>query len=145
AGDTLYVKAASGLGGARELLKESGLRHYVTSWSRDGRFLLYHTENDAEGGYDLWALSMDEARPHLLLGEGFNEWAGTFSPDMRWVAYSSLESGGAEIYVRAFLVAPNADPALGERKWQISEQGGNWALWRQANEIVFNDFPIERV
>jgi serine/threonine protein kinase len=145
-GDTLYAKAASGLGGARELLKEPGLRHYATSWSRDGRFLLYHTENAPNSGYDLWVLSMDSGRPHLLLGEAFNEWAGTFSPDMRWVAYSSLEAGGSSaIYVRPFLVsAPNGEPAVGERKWQISEDGGNWALWRYDREIVFNDFPTER-
>jgi Tol biopolymer transport system component len=145
-GDTLYAKAASGLGGARELLTEPGLRHYATSWSRDGRFLLYHTENAPNSGYDLWLLSMDSGRPHLLLGEAFNEWAGTFSPDMRWLAYSSLEAGGSsEVYVRPFLVsAPNGEPAVGERKWQISEEGGNWALWRYDREIVFNDFPTER-
>jgi serine/threonine protein kinase/Tol biopolymer transport system component len=144
-GDTLYVKAASGLGGARELLKEPGLRHYATSWSRDGRFLLYHTENAPNSGYDVWVLSMDSGRSHLLLGEAFNEWAGTFSPDMRWVAYSSTEAGGSAIYVRPFLVsAPNGEPAVGERKWQISAGGGNWALWRYDREIVFNDFPTER-
>lgn len=145
-GDTLYAKAASGLGGARELLKEPGLRHYATSWSRDGKFLLYHTENAPNSGYDLWALSMDSGRPHLLQGEAFNEWAGTFSPDMRWVAYSSLETGtSSEIYVRPFLVsAPDGEPAVGERKWQISESGGNWALWRYDREIAFNNFPVER-
>jgi Tol biopolymer transport system component len=145
-GDTLYAKAASGLGGARELLKEPGLRHYATSWSRDGRFLLYHTENAPNSGYDLWVLSIDSGRPYLLLGEDFNEWAGTFSPDMRWVAYSSLETGRAsEIYVRPFLVSePNGQPAVGEGKWQISEDGGNWALWRYDREIIFNSFPTER-
>ena len=44
-GDTLYEKAASGLGDEQVLFKEPGLRHFPTSWSRDGRFLLYHTEN----------------------------------------------------------------------------------------------------
>jgi hypothetical protein len=126
-------------------LKEPGLRHYATSWSRDGRFLLYHTENAPNSGYDVWVLSMDSGRSHLLLGEAFNEWAGTFSPDMRWVAYSSTEAGGSAIYVRPFLVsAPNGEPAVGERKWQISAGGGNWALWRYDREIVFNDFPTER-
>ena len=49
-GDTIYEKAASGLGDEQVLLKEPGLRHFPTSWSRDGRFLLYHTENAAEHG-----------------------------------------------------------------------------------------------
>jgi Tol biopolymer transport system component len=143
-GDTLYAQAASGLGGARELLKEPGLRHYATSWSRDGRFLLYHTENAPNSGYDLWALSIDSGQAYLLLGEAFNEWAGTLSPDMRWVAYTSTEAGG-EIYVRPFLVSEaNGQPAVGEGKWQISDDGGNWALWRYDREIVFNNFPTER-
>ena len=55
-GDTLYEKAASGLGDEQVLFKEPGLRHFPTSWSRDGRFLLYHTENAPRTGYDLWAL-----------------------------------------------------------------------------------------
>jgi serine/threonine protein kinase len=143
-GDTLYAKAASGLGGVRELLKEPGLRHYATSWSRDGRFLLYHTENAPSSGYDLWALAIDSGQSYLLLGEAFNEWAGTFSPDMRWVAYTSLETGGSQIFVRPFLVSEtNGQPAVGEGKWQISEDGGNWALWRYDREIVFNNFPTE--
>jgi Tol biopolymer transport system component len=54
-GDTLYEKAASGVDDEQVLLKEPGLRHYPTSWSRDGRFLLYHTENATDTGYDLWA------------------------------------------------------------------------------------------
>ena len=92
-GDTIYEKAASGLGDEQVLLKEPGLRHFPTSWSRDGRFLLYHTENATNTGYDLWALSLSDRKPHLMLGEAFNEWAGVFSPDMRWVAYVSLETG----------------------------------------------------
>ena len=75
-GDTLYDRSASGVGGERELLKETGLRHFATSWSSDGRFLLYHTENAPKTGYDLWALPLDDRqKPVLLLGESFNEWA----------------------------------------------------------------------
>jgi hypothetical protein len=60
-GDTIYEKAASGVGDGQVLLKEPGLRHFPTSWSRDGRFLLYHTENAPRTGYDLWALSLSDA------------------------------------------------------------------------------------
>jgi len=51
-GDTIDEKPASGLGDEQVLLKEPGLRHFPTSWSRDGRFLLYHT-NAPNTGYDL--------------------------------------------------------------------------------------------
>ena len=92
-GDTIFEKAASGVSDEQVLLKKPGLRHFPTSWSRDGRFLLYHTENATNTGYDLWALSLSDRKPHLMLGEAFNEWAGVFSPDMRWVAYVSIETG----------------------------------------------------
>ena len=142
-GDTLYEKAASGLGDEQVLFKEPGLRHYPTSWSRDGRFLLYHTQNAAHTGYDLWVLSLRDRTPHLMLGEAFNEWAGVFSPDMRWVAYVSLETAAAaEVYVRPFRVSGQTDqPSLGEGKWQVSKEHGNWPQWRVDKEIVFNTLP----
>jgi eukaryotic-like serine/threonine-protein kinase len=143
-GDTIYEKAASGLGDAQVLLKEPVLRHYPTSWSRDGRFLLYHTENATDTGYDLWALSLTDRKPHLMLGEAVNEWAGVFSPGMRWVAYVSLETGGAEVYVRPFRVSEQTgQPSFGEGKWQISKDNGNWPQWRIDREIVFNKGPAE--
>ena len=142
-GDTLYEKAASGLGDELVLFKEPGLRHSLTSWSHDGAFLLYHTENAPYTGYDLWALSLRDRRPHLMLGEAFNEWAGVFSPDMRWVAYVSLETGPvAEVYVRPFRVSgQTGQPSLGEGKWQVSKDIGNWPQWRVDREIVFNTAP----
>lgn len=138
-GDTIFEKAASGLGDEQVLLKEPGLRHYPTSWSRDGRLLLYHTENAANTGYDLWALSLSDRQPHLMLGKAYNEWAGVFSPDMRWVAYVSLEAGPlADVYVRPFRVsAQTGQPSFGEGKWQVSKDHGNWPQWRVGREIVF--------
>ncbi|HEX5045636.1 MAG TPA: protein kinase [Gammaproteobacteria bacterium] len=141
-GDTVFTKAASGLGDAQELLKESGVRHFVTSWSRDGRFLLYHVENAPKTGYDQWALGVQDGKRTLLLGESFNEWAGVFSPDMRWLAYVSLETGVSEVYVRPFRLAEaDGEPALGDGRWQVSRNGGNWPLWRDDEEILFNHFP----
>ena len=140
-GDTIYERAASGLGDEQVLLKERGLRHFPTSWSRDGRFLLYHTENTPNTGYDQWALSVSDRKPHLLVGEAFNEWAGVFSPDMRWVAYRSLERPVAGIYVRPFRVSgETGQPSFGEGKWHIST-GGNWPQWRIDREIVFSTAP----
>jgi len=141
-GDTIYEKAASGLSDEQVLLKEPGLRHFPTSWSRDG-FLLYHTQNAPNTGYDLWALSLNDRKPHLMLGETFNEWAGVFSPDARWVAFVSLETGpAAQVYVRPFRVsAQTGQPSLGEGKRQVSNDHGNWPEWRVGNEIVFNTAP----
>jgi hypothetical protein len=137
-GDTIYEKAVSGLGDQQVLLEEPGLRHYPTSWSPDSRFLLYHTENAANTGYDLWALSLGDRRPHLMLGEAFNEWAGVFSPDMRWIAYVSTGTSG--VFVRPVRVSEQTGhPSFGEGKWQVST--GNWPQWRIGQEIVFNTAP----
>jgi serine/threonine protein kinase/Tol biopolymer transport system component len=141
-GDTIVERSSSGMGNEHELLKEMGLRHYPTSWSRDGQFLLYHTQNTPKTGYDLWVLPLKDTRAAVrLLGESFNEWAGVFSPDMRWIAYASLETGASEIFVRSFRASgENGRPTLGEGKWQISRIG-NWPLWRNPGEILFHTAP----
>ena len=142
-GDTIYERSSSGVGGERELLNEAGLRHFPTSWSGDGRFLLYHTENTPRTGYDLWVLRLtDKPKPVQLLGESFNEWAGVFSPDSRWVAYASLETGNAAVFVRPFrAAAESSQPALGDSKWQIPGEGANWPIWHNASEIIFHTVP----
>jgi Tol biopolymer transport system component len=142
-GDTVREKAASGLGDEAVLLKEPGLRHFPTSWSSDGRFLLYHTENAPRTGYDQWVLSLHDRQRHLLLGEAFNEWAGVFSPDMRWVAYVSIETGAAQVFVRPLRVSePTGQPSLGDGQWQVSKDFGHWPRWLVNSEVVFNTAPV---
>jgi Tol biopolymer transport system component len=143
--DTLYEKASSGAGEEKELLKEPNRYHVPTSWSRDGRFLLYHTTNTPQTGDDLWVLPLyGDRKPVLLLGTPSNEWAARFSPDMRWIAYNSNETGRAEVFVRPFLAAgPSGSPSLGEGKWQVSRDGGRFPRWRpDGKEILFEDTPL---
>ena len=139
---SLNQRLSSGVGDEKVLSKQPGTRHYPTSWSRDGRFLLCHTENTPKTGYDLWVLPLQgDHKPERLLGDAFNEWAGVFSPDTQWIAYASTETGGANVYVRPFLaVGPSGVPAVGEGKWQVSKDGGNWPKWI-GKEIFFNDIP----
>ena len=95
-----------------------------TSWSRDGRFLLYFTTVTAKTHEDLWVLSLADRKATMLLGTEFTEDAAVFSPDGRWVAYYSNESGRGELYVRPFVApAGSATPSLGDGKWQISKDG----------------------
>ena len=119
-GDTIDEKPASGLGDEQVLLKEPGLRHVPTSWSRNG-FLLYHTENAPNTGYDLWALSLSDRKPHLMLGQAFNEWAGVFSPRYasgRLRIAREWRGGG---HVRPFRVSEQTgQPSIGAGKWQVS-------------------------
>jgi hypothetical protein len=87
-------------------------------------------------------MSLTDRKPYLMLGEAFNEWAAVFSPDMRWIAYVSLETAAAEVYVRPFRVSgQTAMPSFGEGQWQISKDYGNWPQWRIDREIVFNTAP----
>jgi serine/threonine protein kinase len=142
-GDTLYDKASSGVGEARELLREPGVRLWPSDWSRDSRFLLFWTWNAPKTGADVWVLPLQGNRkPVLLLGEPFNEWAGAFSPDMHWIAYSVfLESGRAELWLRPFRVSASGVPSLGEGRWQITKDGGNFARWTSDKELIFNEVP----
>ena len=77
----------------------------------------------------------------MLLGAEFNEFLGSFSPDLRWIAYTSDESGRNEVYVRPFLASgPLGAPALGEGKWQITRDGGVYSKWRaDGKEIIYQD------
>jgi dipeptidyl aminopeptidase/acylaminoacyl peptidase len=138
--DTIYEKSASGAGEEKELLKKPGEIKFPTSWSHDGRFLLYTTANVPKTGSDLWVLSLEGDRKAVpLLTTDFNEGVGAFSPDGRWVAYMSNESGRNEIYVRPFVAS---GPSLGEGKWQVSKDGGTNPSWRaDGKEIIFNFGP----
>jgi len=142
--DTVYEKASSGTGDDKELFNRVGESTHPTSWSHDGRFLLYYTVNAPKTGVDMWVLSMEgDRKPVLLLGTQFNEGNASFSPDMRWIVYQSNESGRYEVYVRPFLASgPSGVPALGERKVQISKDGGTEPKWRgDGKEIIFQAPP----
>jgi eukaryotic-like serine/threonine-protein kinase len=137
--DTIYEKSASGAGEEKELLKKPGEISLPTSWSHDGRFLLYTTANAAKTGADLWVLPLEgDRKPVLLLRTQFDEANGSFSPDGHWVAYVSNESGRNEIYVRPFVASGPSGPSLGEGKWQVSKDGGTNPKWRtDGKEIIF--------
>jgi serine/threonine protein kinase/Tol biopolymer transport system component len=127
----LYVKDASGSGEAEELLfDERGL--YGSAWFGEGKFLAY-CRPDAETGPDIWTLPMDPpGDPFPLVNSDFEELRPRFSPDGRWFAYHSAESGRFEVYVQPF---PDA-----RSRWQISTAGGSNSLWSaDGNEIFYAD------
>lgn len=100
----LYVKPSNGAG-AEELLLEfpvQGNRTDPMSWSPDGRSVLFKV-NDPKTSIDLWLLPVSGERKAIpLLNTPFFEEHGQISPDGKWLAYSSNETGQAEIYVRPF-------------------------------------------
>jgi Tol biopolymer transport system component len=130
----LFRKQANGVGN-EELLFADGLEKYPTSWSPEGKFLLYFSQGDPKTKDDLWVLPMTlersgEARkPFSFAQTPFNETWGQFSPDGRWIAYQSDESQRIEIYVAPF-------PGPGGKR-QISTAGGLEPRWRQDGKEIY--------
>jgi WD40 repeat protein len=131
-GSNLYLKEAHGSAPETRLLA-SNAHKYPTDWSRDGRYLMYEASTK-ETSWDLWVLRTDAAAngaaPEGYLRTEWNEQDGRFSPDGRWVAYSSNESGRTEVYVQSF--------PTGNGKWLVSSGGGTQPVWRaDGREMYF--------
>ena len=126
----LYVKSSGGAG-QEELLLKSGESKIPDDWSHDGRFILYRVQ-DPKTGSDMWVLPLEgDRKPQALLQMPFEELQGRFSPDGRWFAYTSNETGRHEVYVQGF-------PQSGG-KWQISASGGVQPRWRcDGRELFFH-------
>jgi Tol biopolymer transport system component len=90
--DSIFEKPSSGATDERKLFEKVGSLNSPSDWSSDGRFLLFYTANSLKTGADIWLLPMDgpegaAREPVLLLGTQFNEFLGSFSPDLRWIVY----------------------------------------------------------
>ncbi len=120
-----------GTGGMRRRLAQDDGARWPVSLSPDGKFLLYVT-NSPRTGNDIWVLPMtgDQAAYPFQRTAAAENWA-TFSPDGRFVAFSSAESGNPEVFVTAF---PGPGP-----KWRVSADTGTQARWRNANELIYLD------
>jgi Tol biopolymer transport system component len=124
----LYQKNAGGAG-AEELLLKSDRVNIPEDWSRDGRFILFREIHPTTGS-DIWVLPMaGDARPQPYLQTRFGEMQARVSPDGRWVAYVSDESGQTEVYVQSF--PPSAT------KYQVSANGGLQPRWRADGKELF--------
>ena len=131
----IYWQAADGTGTAERLADTPNIKR-PTSFSLDGKWLV------AESlfvRYDLGIVNLEgERRAKLLLNAPFNEQNGDISPDGRWLAYQSNESGRDEVYVRPF-------PEVNTGRWQISTGGGTRPLWARAGGELFYYIPPGRV
>jgi len=124
----LYVKPASG-GSDEELLLKTGTTKTPTDWSADGKFILY-SERNSQGKFDLSVLPLEGDRmPRPFLRDEFDKGGAKFSPDGKWIAYASDESGQKQIYVKPF-------PGPGE-KYQVSISGGINPRWRADGRELF--------
>lgn len=139
----LYRKASDGAGADSRLLQgepdEERLR-VATSISPDGRYVLFFGGASGASAMDIQLASLEApSRPMMWLQTPFNEFWGVFSPDGRWIAYVSDESGQNEIYIRPFSPPQNSAGAAAPRsQWQISAAGGSSPQWRRdGRELYF--------
>jgi|SoiMethySBSTD1v2_1073268.scaffolds.fasta_scaffold04574_8 eukaryotic-like serine/threonine-protein kinase len=132
----LFEAAAKNLEPHTVLMNDS-IAKWPVSWSRDGKFLLYVTNSNSTGN-DIWVLPLTgDRRPYpYLRTEASENWAA-FSPDGKWVAYSSTESGSIEVYVSPF-------PSNGKR-FRVSADGGSQARWRRDGSEIFYLAPDRKI
>ena len=128
--DNLYWKAADG-SGAVERLTTSARSQTPASWSPDGTTLAFVEEGDSRGflQFDIWVLSIGDRKTRAVIHTDANEITPEFSPDGRWLAYASNESGRHEVYVQPY-------PGPGERHL-ISTNGGEQPAWSRNGRELF--------
>jgi Tol biopolymer transport system component len=124
----LKQKLASGAG-QEEVLFQTDHIIAPTSWSPDGKFIFF-TDIDPKTIYDIWVLPLEgDRKPSLFFASPSNDSNAALSPDGKFVAYQSGESGRDEIYVQTF-------PASAD-KWTISTNGGIRPRWRRDGHELF--------
>jgi serine/threonine-protein kinase len=128
-GGDLYWRAADASDAPERLLARAGAQ-YPMSWTRDGRSVIFTDDRTLQAGrMGVWILPLEgDARPLFEAGASLNH--GLPSPDGRWLAYSSDESGRREVYVRAF---PDVDAG----KWAVSTDGGHSPRWSPDGRELF--------
>jgi Tol biopolymer transport system component len=128
----LYVKAISGP--ETELLLKTADPKSASSWSWDGRYLLYRSANP-DSGYDILALPFDDAgkpgKPFPIVQTKAEEREAEFSPNGKWIAYQSNASGRSEVYVQPF----PADQAF--ISLPVSTNGGAQVRWGSNSELFY--------
>jgi len=131
---TLFLRRIGGAGQDEKLVK--GGDNHPTDWSSDGRTIVYESLDDKTRN-DLWLLSLPDGRRTPFLRSLSNETGGRISPDGKWMAYASDESGRDEIYVTSY---PEPHGAA-----RISLDGGAQAEWRRDGRELFYRAPDRKL
>jgi Tol biopolymer transport system component len=127
--EDIYVKPVGGGSSEQLLLGDEGDKE-PDRWSADGRYILFDYVGKKTKATDIWALPMfGDRKPFPVVQTPGIDYYGMFSPDGKWVAYESDESGRGEIYV-----VPSPGPG---GKWQVSTGGGVQPLWPPGKELFY--------
>lgn len=125
----LFVKSTTGAEQTEQPLPAATQNNSASDWSRDGRFVLFRNLNP-ETSHDLWAVSVDgDHKSFPVATTSFVEADGQFSPDGKWVAFQSNESGRYEVYIQPF-------PGPGQ-KVPVSNKGGAQVRWSSDGRELF--------
>jgi serine/threonine protein kinase/Tol biopolymer transport system component len=141
-GTGIYRKASNGAGGDELLYKSNGPSMTLTDWSRDGRFIIYHSVSPQTKS-DIWALpvgpdSNGDRKPIPVIQTPAVELGGYLSPDSRWIAYLSDESGRQELYVQPFNPTSQSGATQISGKWMVSRGSQGMARWSaDGKELAF--------
>jgi Tol biopolymer transport system component len=123
-------------GGPEKVLVANTQYKVTTDWSQDGRFVAYTVFQASHP--DLWVVPVDgDRKPFAFRATPFGETHAQFSPDTRWIAYTSNESGALEVYVRPFPPAPG--------KFQVSVNGGRLPRWRRDGRELYYLDPANKL
>ena len=125
------AKAADGSGAERVVLATPNVVEIPASLSPDGRYLAYLRKDLAkDAGFHIWVLPLfGDGKPFPIVQSAPEEKDAVISPDGKWMAYQSNESGRREVYITAF-------PG-GGAKWQVSTDGGTVPKWRRDSKELF--------
>jgi Tol biopolymer transport system component len=125
-GDAYDIFTRTVQAGARpELILKNADRKFPSDWSRDGKYVVYSIEG-AGTRLDMWGVSISDHRAAPVLDTVYAEGFATLSPDGKWIAYQSDQSGRNEVYVQAFDGLNNGT----KRRWMVSNKGGGLPRWR---------------
>jgi len=137
-GTALFETSATGAG-PDDVLYQSSRPVYADDFSPGSRYLVFE-ELSPDYRYTLWLLSLEpgDRKPVPYLRTSSNQSNAQVSPDGKWLAYTSDESGQQQVYVNSF-------PVAGEARWQVSNGGGNYSRWRRDGKELFYRAPDGRL
>jgi Tol biopolymer transport system component len=155
ADDGVFIKRIGGGVERRVVPAPEGLQAFPTDWSRDGKYIAYTIGKwIGGGGADIWALDVETGKSVALVAAPSNDGGGVFSPNGKWMAYQSNESGVMEVYVIPSGLPPSPTERSGEEKqidptqvqpasqrWQISVGGGSNPRWRDDGKELYYMSP----
>ncbi len=126
-GTDLMLRSSDGTGPPQRLMSDEHVK-ILNDWSADGSHIIY-TRQSPKSGFDIWIVDIPTGNTRPLIAGNHNETQARLSPDGKWIAYTSDESGVLEVYVASF-------PAL-ENRTKVSRGGGGQPQWRADQKELF--------